>query len=104
MRCGFDPWVGKNPWRRKWQPTSVFLPGKSHGEKTLVGYSPRDHKESGMTEHTLGEMEKGVLRAGEKKVAQRGKVTLPRSPRVCGAKWNRVLCSQEGGPARYSEL
>ena len=36
----FDPWVGKIPWRRKWQPTPVFLPGKSHGQRSLVGYSP----------------------------------------------------------------
>ena len=41
MKCGFDPWVGKIPWRRKWQPTPVFLPGKSHGRRSLVGYSPR---------------------------------------------------------------
>ena len=34
----FDPWVGKVPWRRKWQLTPVFLPGKSHGQQSLVGY------------------------------------------------------------------
>ena len=34
----FDPWVGKIPWRRKWQSTPVLLPGKSHGWKSLVGY------------------------------------------------------------------
>ena len=39
-RCGFDPWVGKIPWRRKWQPTPVFLPGKSHEQRSLAGYSP----------------------------------------------------------------
>ena len=39
-RHGFDPWVGKIPWRRKWQPTPVFLPGESHRRKSLVGYSP----------------------------------------------------------------
>ena len=38
-RRGFDPRVGKIPWRRKWQPTPVFLPGKSHGQRSLVGYS-----------------------------------------------------------------
>ena len=38
-RYGFDPWVGKIPWRRKWQPTPVFLPGKSHGQRILEGYS-----------------------------------------------------------------
>ena len=36
----FNPWVGKILWRRAWQPTSVFLPGESHGQRTLVGYSP----------------------------------------------------------------
>ena len=51
-RCGFDPWVGKSPWRRKWQPTPVFLPGESHGQRNLVGYSPWGCKESDMTEAT----------------------------------------------------
>ena len=37
---GFDPWVGKIPWTRAWQPTPVFLPGESHGQRSLVGYSP----------------------------------------------------------------
>ena len=36
----FDPWVGKIPWRRQWQPTPVLLPGKSHGRRSLVGCSP----------------------------------------------------------------
>ena len=40
-RPRFDPWVGKIPWRRKWQPDPVFLPGKFHGQRSLVGYSPR---------------------------------------------------------------
>ena len=47
-RRGFDPWVRKIPWRKKWQPTPVFLPGKSHGQ-SLVGYSPWGHKELDMT-------------------------------------------------------
>ena len=37
-RHGFDPWVGKIPWQRKWQPTPVFLPGESHGQRSLVGH------------------------------------------------------------------
>ena len=37
-RPGFHPWVRKVPWRRAWQPTSVFLPGKSHGWRSLAGY------------------------------------------------------------------
>ena len=47
---GFNPWVGKIPWRRKWQPTPVLLPGKSHGWRSLVAYSPWGHKESDTTE------------------------------------------------------
>ena len=39
-RCGFDPSVGKIPWRRAWQPTPVFLPEESHGQRILVGYGP----------------------------------------------------------------
>ena len=46
-RCGFDPWVGKIPWRRKWQPTPIFLPGKFHGQESLEGYSPWGHKRFG---------------------------------------------------------
>ena len=40
MRPRFDPWVQKIPWRRRWQPTLVFLPGKAHGQRSLVGFSP----------------------------------------------------------------
>ena len=49
-RSGFSPWVGKIPWRRKWQPTPVFLPGEAYGQRSLAGYSPWGHKESDMTE------------------------------------------------------
>ena len=49
-RPGFNPWVGKNSWRRKLQPAPVFLPGKSHGWRGLVGYSPWGCKESDTTE------------------------------------------------------
>ena len=44
MRPGFDPRVGKIPWRRAWQPIPVFLPGESRGQRRLVGYSPWSHK------------------------------------------------------------
>ena len=50
-RHRFDPWVRKIPWRWKWQPIPVFLPGKSHGQRSLAGYSPRGYKESNTTEH-----------------------------------------------------
>ena len=49
-RPGFDPWVGKIPWRRKWQSTPGLLPGKSHGQRSLVGYSLWGCKESDTTE------------------------------------------------------
>ena len=49
-RPGFSPWVGKSPWRRKWQSTPVLLPRKSHGQRSLAGYSPRGRKESDTTE------------------------------------------------------
>ena len=49
-RWGFDPSVGKILCRRAWQPTPVFLPGKSHGQRCLAGYSPRGCRELDMTE------------------------------------------------------
>ena len=47
---GFDPLVGKIPWRRKWHPTPVFLPGETHRQRGLAGYSPFGHKELDTTE------------------------------------------------------
>ena len=57
-RRRFDPWVGKIPWRRKWQPTPVLLPGKSHGQRSLVGFRPWGLQESDMTvaEHTFWDL------------------------------------------------
>ena len=52
-RHRLDPWVGKIPWRRAWQPIPVFLPGKSHGQRGLADYRPQGHKESDMTEATF---------------------------------------------------
>ena len=48
----FDPWVGKIPWRRAWQPAPAFLPGESHGQRSLVDYSPQGRKESDLTNET----------------------------------------------------
>ena len=50
-RPGFDPWVGKIPWRRKWQPTAVLLPGESHGQRNLWS-TVHSVAESGRTEAT----------------------------------------------------
>ena len=49
-RHGFNPWVGKIPWRMKWQSTPVLLPGKSHGQMCLISYSPWGLRESDTTE------------------------------------------------------
>ena len=46
----FSSWVRKIPWRRKWQPNAVFLPGESHGQRSLVGYTLWGCRESDMTE------------------------------------------------------
>ena len=52
-RCRFGPWVGEILSGRKWQPTPVFLPGESHGQRSLVGYSPWDRKELDVPQATL---------------------------------------------------
>ena len=51
-RHGFNPWVGKILWTRKWQSTPVFLSGESRGQRSLAGYRPLGHKELGTTEVT----------------------------------------------------
>ena len=51
-RRQFDHWVGKVPWRSKWQPTPVFLPGELHGQSSLMGYSPWDRKDLDTIEAT----------------------------------------------------
>ena len=52
QRCIINPWIRKIPWRRARQPTPVFLPGESHGQRSLVGYGPQGHKELDTTEVT----------------------------------------------------
>ena len=60
MRPGLNPWVGKIPWRRAWQPTPVFLPGESHGQRSLAGCSPRGRTESDTTEVTRQLQQSGL--------------------------------------------
>ena len=69
-RCGFNPWVGKIPWRTKWQPTPVCLPGESHGQRSSAGCSPWGCKESDTSEQLSIQYE-----------AQTRKLTCPRSPK-----------------------
>ena len=61
-RHRFHPWGGKILWRKKWQPTPVFLPGKSHGQRSLEDYSPWGHKELDMTE----QLSMMIIKADEK--------------------------------------
>ena len=79
-RCRFSPWVGKIPWRRKWQPTPVFLAGEFHGLRSLVGYTPLGHKESDMTEQLSARFGKPLANSqGEKTLW--GKHTPTHSPK-----------------------
>ena len=64
-KCGLDSWVGKIPWRRKWQPTPVFLPGGSHGQRSLAVYSPCDCTESDSTEHARRPRQRQTLHQQE---------------------------------------
>ena len=61
-RSGLDAWVRKMPWRRAWQPSPVFFPGESHGQRSLADYSPQGHKELDMTEATQHAM---VMKKGK---------------------------------------
>ena len=61
-RCGFDPWIGKIPWNRKWQPTPVFLHGKFHGKRSLGGYSQWGHTVGQAWAHTAAPISQGFSR------------------------------------------
>ena len=77
-RHRFDPWVRKIPWSRKWQTTPVFLPGKSHGQRSLASYSPWGHNELDKTEQlTLSLSESLVSYRTEFRRGKRGE-WLPR--------------------------
>ena len=52
-RCKFDPWIGKISWRRAWPPFPVFLPGKSHGQRSWAGDGPRSYRVRGNWTHQL---------------------------------------------------
>ena len=88
-RHGFDPWVRKIFWRRKWLPTPVFLPGESQGQSSLVGYSPWGHKKSDRTE---------VTEHSHMHIRKKRPVT-----QIMNLRWGlptvaKTLCSQGRGP------
>ena len=82
-RCRFNPWFGKIPWGRKWQPIQVFLPGKFHGQRSLAGYSPWGYKELDMTEqlsmlqHVQGRRLKRQCFPSEHKVKSSRRISKP---------------------------
>ena len=84
-RCGFDPWVGKIPWRRAWQPTLVFLPGESHGQRGLVVYNPWGHKELDTTEW---------LSTAQLTLIQKAKLRALPAIYVCYT-WEQAICLSE---------
>jgi len=67
-RLEFNPWVRKSPWRRKWQLTPVFLPGESHGWRSLAGYSPYGHRvgHDWVTKHKLSTKLWGLVQHHQK--------------------------------------
>ena len=81
MECGrprFDPWVGKISWRRKWQPTPVFVPGKSHGQRSWVGCHPWGREEADKTERFHSHFDHELLIAKFRfKLKKAGKTTRP---------------------------
>ena len=64
VRDGFHPWVRKIPWRMKWQPTPVFLPGEIQGQRTLVGYGPQGHR---VRHNWIDLAGRGQISSGKKK-------------------------------------
>ena len=74
-KCGFDPWVRKIPWRRKWQPTPVFLPEESHGQRSLVR-SPWGCKELDMTEQLNSSTSRTIKKSKEINVMEAGMVKI----------------------------
>ena len=102
-RPGFDPLVRKIPWRRKWQPTPVFLPGESHGQRSLVDYSPRvtnsQTRLSNFTHFTYENLGNSILRGSDGKeiVCNAGDLgSIPGSGRSPG--------EGNGKPLQYSCL
>ena len=89
-------WVGKIPWRRKWQSTPVFLPGESNERKSLVGYSPRGHKELDTTEGVHFTKQRNY---GTSLVAQRLRVCL-----VMQGTWVRSLVREIRFPHAAGKL
>ena len=102
-RRSFNPWVGKIPWRRKWKPTPVFLTGKSHGGKNLLGYSPWGRKELDMTERLSFFFLKHSLTTWPPKLFPFGSTTvLIAASTLSNSKYIHTASST--GPSRISNI
>ena len=97
-KCGFAPWVGKIPWRRAWQPTPVFFPGKSHGQRSPVGYSPWGRKEWDTTEHTHTHTHTCCWKGSERRLLRtHSSVAVGRSPpRIFWDNVNKISAASPG--------
>ena len=85
MRHKFDPWVRRIPWRRKWKPTPVVLPGESHGQRSLAGYRTQGYKRVG---HNLVTKQQNTVHL---KLKQHCKATTLRIKKICGSSSERGL-------------
>ena len=93
-----DPWVGKVPWRRKWQPTPVFLPGQAHRQRSPMGYNPCGYPRVGYSlvpkplpsclKYILGEKNTKILEG--KPLERLG--WIKKKEEICVPKPSRVLC------------
>ena len=96
LRCAFNPWVRKIPWRRTWQPTRVFLPGESHEQRSLVGYSPWGRKRvkgDRVTEQAHKD-QRGIYLRTLKRLGSPDSVPLEHLPRPSWSKssWRQSFC------------
>ena len=92
-RPRFDPRVGKIPWRRKWQSTPVLLPGKSHGEMSLVGCCPLGREESDTTERLHFHFSLSCIGEGNGNPLQ---CSCLENPRDSGAWWAAIYGVAQG--------
>ena len=99
-RPRFDSWVGKIPWRRKWQSTPALLPGKSHGQRSLIGYSPWGRKESDTTDRLHFHFSLSCIGEGNGNPLQ---CSCLENPRDRGAWWAAVYGVAQS-PTRLKRL
>ena len=82
-------WVREIPWRREWQPTPVLLPGEFHGQRSLAGYSPWDHKESDTTEQLTVSLSPLIIKGSRRvQLVKDTDIRNIREARVIPRRWN----------------